>query len=79
MPRDRHLRHLQSCTGSYYYAIADTARHLQVVMDSNVDQPFPAHVALDLLEAVDREGIHKLLTYGEHGYGSASDGLVGGN
>ncbi len=48
-------------------------------MDSNVDQPFPPHVALDLLEAVDREGVHKLLTNGEHGYGSASDGLVGGN
>ncbi len=48
-------------------------------MDSNVDQPLPLHVALDLLEAVDREGIHKLLIYGERGYGSTSDGLVGGN
>ncbi len=48
-------------------------------MDSNVDQPLPPHVALNLLEAVDQEGIHKLLTYGERGYGSASDGLVGGN
>jgi hypothetical protein len=48
-------------------------------VDDNVDQPLPPHAALDLLEAVDQEGIHELLTYSECGYGPAGDGVVGGN
>jgi hypothetical protein len=48
-------------------------------MDGNLDQPLPPHTTFDLLEAVDQQGVHKLLTYGKHGYGPASDGIVGGN
>ncbi len=58
----------------------DTARHLQVIADGNFDQPFPPHATLNLLEAVDWEGAHKLLTYdGKRGYGPAIDGVVCGN
>jgi hypothetical protein len=76
--RDQHQWHPRLHTGYYHYATADTARHLQVIADGNVIQPLPPHAALDLLEAVDWEGIHKLLTNGKHGYGHAGDGVVGG-
>ena len=54
-------------------------RRLRVVADGDVDQPLPPHTALDLLEAVDRERVHELLTYDERGDGPAGDGVVGGN
>jgi len=57
----------------------DTARRLRVVVDGNVDQPLPLHATLNLLEAVDWGGIHKLLTYRERGYGPVVDGVMGGS
>ncbi len=57
----------------------DTIQHLQVITDGKVNQHLPSHAALDLLEAVDWEGDHELLTYGELGYGPAGDGILGGN
>ena len=31
-------------------------------MDGNVDQPLPPHATLNILEAVNREGVNELLT-----------------
>jgi hypothetical protein len=46
-----------------HYATADTtARRLRVVVDGNVDQPLPPHATLNILEAVNREGVDELLT-----------------
>jgi hypothetical protein len=41
----------------------NTAQHLQVIVDGNVDEPLPPHAALNLLEVVDWKGIHELLSY----------------